>query len=147
MRTIKPLTTFTFGGLAYGLLEIFWRGETHISMFLVGGLCFLIISVIDTSDLFGGSLILQAPLCALCVTAIELASGIWVNRVLGLGVWDYSDVPLNFMGQICLPFSAIWLGLSIPAALAARLLRHLIFGDELPPIQLLPRIARPVEEG
>ena len=147
MRTIRSLTVFSFGGLCYGLLEILWRGETHISMFVVGGLCFLIIAAVDEYDLFGGSLILQAPFCAFCVTAVEFVSGIWVNRVLGLGVWDYSDVPMNFMGQICLPFSAIWLGLSIPAALAARLLRHFIFGDNLPPIRLLPQIGRAVEEG
>lgn len=147
MRTIRSLTVFSFGGLCYGLLEILWRGETHISMFVVGGLCFLIIAAIDEYGLFGGSLILQAPICALCVTAVELVSGIWVNRVLGLAVWDYSEVPLNFMGQICLPFSAIWLGLSVPAALAARLLRHFVFYEELPPIRLLPQMRRATQEG
>ena len=25
-----------------------------------------------------------------------------------MSVWDYSGVPQNVLGQICLPFSAIW---------------------------------------
>ena len=146
MRLLRSLTVFTFGGLCYGILEIFWRGTTHISMFLVGGLCFLIISLIDGTGAFGGSLLLEAPLCALCVTAVELLSGLWINRVLMLEVWDYSDVPMNFMGQICLPFSAIWLFLAVPAALAARLLRHFLFFDELPPLHLLPMPKRTAVE-
>ena len=145
---LKSLAVFTFGGLCYGLLEILWRGETHISMFVVGGLCFLIISMIDGSTVFGGSLLLEAPICALCVTAVELISGVIVNMNMNLGVWDYSEVPLNLWGQICLPFSAIWLGLSIPAALAARILRHFMFDEELPELRLLPQLRRTaVEEG
>lgn len=148
MQVFKSLAIFTFGGLAYGLLEIFWRGETHISMFVVGGLCFLMISVIDSLPAFGGSLLLEAPVCALFVTAAELVSGIVVNLMMGLEVWDYSELPLNLWGQICLPFSAIWLGLSIPAALAARLMKHFMFDEELPELRLLPQIRRPaVEEG
>lgn len=46
------------------------------------------------------------------ITAIELIFGIWFNIILGEGVWDYSNMPLNFLGQICVPFSAIWLVLS-----------------------------------
>ena len=140
MKLLKSLSVFTFGGLAYGMLEILWRGETHISMFVVGGLCFLMISVIDGLPAFGGSLLLEAPICALCVTAVELVSGVIVNMNMGLEVWDYSEVPLNLWGQICLPFSVIWLALAIPAALAARLMKHFMFGEELPELRLLPQI-------
>ena len=31
--------TFTVGALGYGLLEILWRGKTHPSMLLCGGVC------------------------------------------------------------------------------------------------------------
>lgn len=148
MKIIKPLGIFTFGGLAYGLLEIFWRGQTHISMFVVGGLCFLMISVIDSLPAFGGSLLLEAPICALGVTAAELVSGVIVNMSMGLEVWDYSDMPLNLWGQICLPFSAIWLALAIPAAIASRLLKHFVFEEELPVLRLLPQFQHAAaEEG
>ena len=42
-KTAKLATLFTVGGLLYGLIEIAWRGHTHISMFVVGGLCFVLI--------------------------------------------------------------------------------------------------------
>ena len=32
---------FLIGGLGYGLLEILWRGRTHWSMLLTGGVCFI----------------------------------------------------------------------------------------------------------
>ena len=81
-------------------------------------------------DVLCGRALLQAPFCAMVITAVELAFGEVVNRAMGLGVWDYSELPLNFMGQICLPFSAIWLALSFPALLAARVLRTAMFGDK-----------------
>ena len=49
------------------------------------------------------------------ITSIELVTGLIVNRLLGLNVWDYSAMPYNIMGQICLPFSFIWFLMSIPA--------------------------------
>ncbi len=146
MRVLKSLSVFTFGGLCYGLLEILYRGHTHISMFAVGGLCFLLMTVLDSYCVFGGSLLLEAPICAAIITAVEFFSGVLINIRLGLGVWDYSALPLNLMGQICLPFSAIWLGLSVPAILVSRLLRHFIFEDDLPPLRLLPAKTAPAEE-
>ena len=56
---------------------------------------------------------LQALACAALVTAVELAAGLILNIWLGLGVWDYSDLPGNFMGQICPQFAAIWFGLCL----------------------------------
>ena len=138
MRVLKALSVFAFGGLSYGLLEILYRGQTHISMFAVGGLCFLLITALDCLPLFGGCLLAEAPLCAVIITAVEFASGVLINIRLGLGVWDYSALPLNLMGQICLPFSAIWLGLSVPAIFASRLLRHFVFEEEISPLRLLP---------
>lgn len=131
MQTLKAFTVFTFGGLSYGILEILWRGGTHISMFAAGGLCFLIITAIDTSELFGGRILWEAPFCAVSITAVELVCGVIVNLQMELSVWDYSELPLNLWGQICLPFTALWLLLAIPAVLASRLLRHAVFGEEL----------------
>lgn len=139
MKFLRAFCVYVFGGLSYGILELLWRSETHISMFFVGGLCFLTIEIIERYRLFGGSIILQAPLCALCITAVELLSGLLVNRTMHLEVWDYSSLPLNLWGQICLPFSALWLCVSFPAEIAARGIRKYIFGDRLKKIRLLPK--------
>lgn len=130
MKALRAFGIFTFGGLSYGLLEIMWRGSTHISMFFVGGLCFLMINFVNEHELFGGNMLLQAPFCAVLVTGAELVSGIFINRALKLNVWDYSDMPFNLWGQICLPFSCIWLLLSIPAGIVSAGLRRVMFGEE-----------------
>jgi len=38
-----------------------------------------------------------------------------VNIVLGWEVWDYSQLPLNIMGQVCLLYSGMWFFISMPA--------------------------------
>ncbi len=53
-------------------------------------------------------IIYKSLLCALTVTAVELTFGIILNLILKLDVWDYTNIPLNFLGQICLPFTLVW---------------------------------------
>ena len=52
---------------------------------------------------------------AFVITAIEFAVGIFDNIIMDWNVWDYSDMPLNVLGQICLPFSVLWFLLCVPA--------------------------------
>ena len=101
---------FLIGAVGYCLIEILWRGYTHPSMGIAGGISFIAISYIN--NLKGKSRIFRAFLCALFITAIELIFGIIVNKILRLGIWDYSSLPFNFMGQICLLFSFFWFLLS-----------------------------------
>ncbi len=54
---------------------------------------------------------LQALCCAMLVTAVEFVAGLVLNVWLGLGIWDYSHLPFNLMGQICLQFFFVWWGL------------------------------------
>ncbi|MCD7847218.1 MAG: putative ABC transporter permease [Oscillospiraceae bacterium] len=133
----KRMVIFIAGGLTYGVLEIIWRGYTHISMFVVGGLCLMIIGSMDE----GGEapcLLWQACLGSMTITVMEFTSGVIVNLVMGLDVWDYSSLPLNIMGQICLPYSVLWLALSIPAIYYEDILRHYLFGERIPHQRLLP---------
>lgn len=105
------------------LLELLWRGRSHVSMFAAGGLALLL--------LHGLFLRLQLPLWAQClvggviITAIEFAAGALVNIRLKLAVWDYSNMPLNLYGQVCLPFSLAWCFLTIPISYICRWLATL----------------------
>lgn len=110
---------FVIGGLVYNLIEILWRGRTHWSMFLVGGCCFRIIGKIFTvcSRVHW---LWRATLCGAAITAVEFISGCIVNLQLGLGVWDYTNMPMNICGQVCLLYSGFWAGLSVPAAYVYR---------------------------
>ncbi len=104
-------TLLFFGGaLGYGLLEIGWRGYTHWSMLLAGGLCFVGVNYLDMR-LPGCGDWHKAWLGGLLITAVELLFGLFFNCWLGLAIWDYSLLPFNFYGQICLPFAAVWMGL------------------------------------
>lgn len=109
----KETIIFVIFGFLYIYLELLYRGHTHISMFFVGGLCGILIGLINdnTPDI---SLFYQCILGTIIVTLIEFISGCYLNIYLGLGIWDYSHVPFNFLGQVCLPFSIIWMLLSIP---------------------------------
>ena len=120
MRYWKALALFSLGGAAYVGLELLWRGRSHPSMFLAGGGCFLLLGALHRSRL---PLPLQALVGAAGITAVELITGLAVNR--RYEVWDYRQVPLNFLGQICLPYSLLW----IPVSTAGLLLHRLVGED------------------
>lgn len=110
----KFVRTFCIGGGLYNLIEMAWRGRSHWSMFLVGGTCFHAIGRVGGKVRHRGKLAVGIS-CAAAITAIEYASGCLLNRKLKLNVWDYSDQPANINGQVCLPYSLLWAGLSIVA--------------------------------
>ena len=41
------LLLFLIGGLVYAWIEILWRGYTHWSMFVLGGICFIIMGLLN----------------------------------------------------------------------------------------------------
>ena len=106
---------FAFGGSVYVGLEVLFRGRSHGSMFLAGGSCFLLLS-----RLRGIKLPVRGILGSGIITGVELLTGLLVNR--DHRVWDYRDLPMNYRGQICLPFSLLW----VPVSIAATELYHAV---------------------
>ena len=123
------------GGGAYVLVELLWRGRSHISMFLLGGLCFWIIGRMDRQQPI--PVAGQACLGACVITALELITGLIVNRWLGLQVWDYSGLPGNVMGQICLYYFVLWIPLAAAAVFLEDLVRWILFGTPFPQYRLI----------
>ena len=111
------------------MLEILWRGHSHWSMSIAGGLCFLCICIVNRFFQKRG-LCLKCLCCALSITIIEFVIGCMVNLMWDMHVWDYSALPFNVLGQICLPFFAVWFALSIPALKLGSLIDKLF--DALP---------------
>lgn len=103
-----------FGGLVYMGIEILWRGHTHWSMGVLGGVCFVFIGLLDEWQ-DHPPLWIQMVQGAAIVTWLEFFTGLIVNVWLGLDVWDYSDMPGNLMGQVCPQFSVAWFFLSAAA--------------------------------
>ena len=50
---------------------------------------------------------------ALLATALELITGVLLERIFRQKWWDYSNVPWNFNGHICLKYSLVWGVLSL----------------------------------
>ena len=108
----KTAALFLIGGSGYVGLELLWRGRSHISMFLAGGICFLLLGKLNRirPQL---PLLLRGTVGAVVITSVELAAGLLANR--DYNVWDYRAMPMNFYGQVCLPFSLLWIPLSLVA--------------------------------
>lgn len=117
----KNSLIFLVGSCLYPMLETLWRGYTHSSMALAGGVCMVLINRICCEKMQKKSLAARCAAGSLIITCVEFLFGIAVNRILNLHVWDYSALPLNILGQVCLPFSLVWFVLTIPACALCRL--------------------------
>lgn len=127
----KYFTIFLTGGLAYYFLEILTRNYSHYSMILCGGCCMVACGAIN--QIFKNmSVVLQMLISALIITLFEFVTGYIVNIWLKIGVWDYSYLPYNFMGQICLLYSILWMFLSLIIIFVDDGIRHFLYGEELP---------------
>lgn len=135
MNTLKTIgrnaVLFAIGGTIYYMIELIWRGYSSLPMVLVGGLCFLFCGSIN--EFLGWDMLIwkQMFICAVGITAIEFLSGYILNIVLGLGIWDYSNMPFNIIDRYV--FLLLWH--VYPTLLAIVLGCHLrcwIFGEEKP---------------
>lgn len=106
---------FLTGCFVYSLLEVSSRGFTHWTMTLTGGIILTILYEMFI-HLKKTPLWQKCILGSLIITAVEFTVGVIVNIILGWNVWNYSDMPFNLLGQVCLPFTVLWFFLCIPAA-------------------------------
>lgn len=124
-KTKEYAVIFLLGGVIYSAVEVVTRGFTHWSMTIAGGICLMIIyhhflthpdDGILSHCLFG----------MITITSVEFVFGVIFNMILGWNVWDYSNMYLNFMGQICPSFSAAWFLISVPAVMICEAVRSRI---------------------
>lgn len=112
MEFRKCCPLFLLGGSLYVGLELLWRGRSHSSMFLAGGLCFVLIGELNRSKPQRPAL-LRMLTGAGIITAVELAVGLTANR--DFSIWDYRQQWGNVLGQICPLFSLLWMPLTLAA--------------------------------
>ncbi len=129
---LKYAFLLVIGGLVYILIELFFRGQTHISMFFLGGVCFISVGLINEVFSWKTPLIIQMIIGGMIITHLEFISGCVLNLLLGLNVWDYSNMYGNILGQICPLFSFIWVMMSGVAIILDDWIRYLFFGEEKP---------------
>ena len=119
---MELLPVFALGSILYGLTEILWRGWTHWTMLLCGGICFTLMYLVSGSEL---SLVKKWLLSTCIITTVEFVAGCIVNLRLHWQVWDYSSLPFSLLGQICPRFILMWFALSIPGVALCTLLHRL----------------------
>lgn len=136
-HAFKALVLFCIGGLIYATIEILYRGYTHWTMAVLGGLMFLLLGGLNNWLPWELPIWMQCILGTLIVTAGELVAGIILNIWLGLGIWDYSNLPGNVLGQICPQFALAWLALSLVGIVLDDYLRYWLFREEKPHYHLL----------
>ena len=120
---IKDAEIFAIGGLSYGAIEIMWRHYTHWKMVITGGVCFYTLYKLSKGKE-------KMPIWKKCllgsavITTAEFLTGIIVNMIFDMKVWDYSGLPLNLFGQVCLFYSFLWALLAIPIDAVCKALRE-----------------------
>lgn len=131
-KLLKYAFLLAIGGSIYYLVELFFRGYSHWSMFLLGGVCFIVCGLLNEVFSWDMALISQMFISALVITLLELITGIIVNILLDWHVWNYSNMPYNFLGQISLLFTNIWFFLSLFAILIDDYIRYILLSEEKP---------------
>lgn len=117
----KFVYLFASGSVIYPAVEIVYRGYSHFSMSMCGGLCVCIIDKICNEKMKNKSIVKKSLCAGGMITGTEFVFGVIFNKILKMNVWDYSSVPFNVMGQICLPFYLVWSLLSIPGMMIGKL--------------------------
>ncbi len=112
-KSVQNTVIFTVGSVGYSLIEILWRGYTHWSMTITGGVCLVVLYRLY-SNMPQKCLFKKCLTGAVVITGIEFIVGCIVNLWWQMNVWDYSFLPFNVLGQICLPYSILWGLLSLP---------------------------------
>lgn len=128
----KAIILWTLGGCIYMVIELLWRGYSHWTMFILGGICFEFLDYINIYLKWETPLWKQMLIGGMGITILEFITGCIVNLWLGMDVWDYSNLPFNILGQICLPFTFIWILLAGVGIVLSDYLRYWLFDEEKP---------------
>ena len=123
---------FFVGATIYVIIEKLYRGYSHWTMFLLGGICFIALGLINEVIPWDMPLLLQMFIGGIIITVLELITGCVVNLWFGWNVWDYSELPFNLWGQISLFSSIVWVGLSLVGIVLDDFIRWKFFGEEKP---------------
>ena len=127
---LKKIIMFLTGFCVYITVEVCFRGYSYITMGVCGGLLFLLIDSINNKISWDLDILLQGVLGSCAITLCELIVG-EVCLLLGKSpMWNYTNMPLNFDGVICVPFSLLWIGLSIVAVFIADAINYYVFKEK-----------------
>ena len=130
MKINKSILLFLVGYCTYIYIEVTYRNISYPIMGICGGLAILLLDKINDNISWNVDLCLQGLCGSALITFFELIIGeIALHTSLLPVMWDYSNVPLNFDGIICLPFSIVWFFLSILAIFLADAINYYVLDE------------------
>lgn len=133
-QLFKYITLFLIGGTIYFSIEILYRGYSHWTMLILGGICFICFGLINELLSWETPLWKQAIIGGSTTTILEFITGCIVNLWLGWNVWHYDR--FDILGQICIPFFLVWCALSIIGIILDDYIRYFVFSEEKPHYKL-----------
>ena len=112
-QTERTVFLMILGSTGYPIVEWQWRGWTHWSMALAGGICFGLLGQIS-AQMQHRRFAVRCAAGTAAIIGVEFIFGCIFNIGMGMHVWDYSEEAYNIAGQICAKYSFLWLLSSIP---------------------------------
>lgn len=132
MKINKNLVLFIVGFMAYITIEVCFRGYSYPLMGVCGALAVVLLDKVNNKLSWNTDIIVQGLIGSALITFFELVIGeLALHTSIVPVMWDYSNMPLNFDGVICLPFSLAWVVLSWVAVFVADAITYYAF-EELP---------------
>lgn len=138
VKLLQSVVLWVFGGALYFLCEVVWKllhghpESVSWTMLVLAALICIPLDLINERLPWEMPLWQQALLGGLGITAAELAAGLVLNVWLGLGVWDYSHLPLNLWGQVSLWWTVLWVLVAGGGIVLLDWLRHWLYGERRP---------------
>lgn len=137
-RCLLSVLLWVWTGTLYFFLEVIWKTAGGRPETISWTMLLLAILLAVPLERFGAELpwemplAVQSALCGAAITAVEFAAGLIINVWLGMGVWDYSAMPGNIMGQVCPQFLVLWAGLAALGIVMLDWMRYAVEGGERP---------------
>lgn len=129
-QVVKTVVLFILGYCLYVAIEVTYRGYSFPIMGCCGGLAILLLDQINNRISWDIDILVQGLIGSVLVSFMELVIGeLALHTDLVPVMWDYSNIIWNFDGVVCLPFSLVWMGLSIVAVIVADAYNYYVFGD------------------
>ena len=120
MTLLEMCASLIFGGGVYIIIEILYRGYSHWSMAIAGGVSFFLLHGLF-SKFSGMHMILKLVACLIIISSVEFLVGYIVNMRFRWNIWDYSNHRYNLYGQVCLRYSLTWALFAIPISLISHI--------------------------
>ena len=127
---LRNIILFLIGFCAYITIEVLYRGFSYPLMGLCAGIAIVILDKINDLISWNVDVLWQCLFGALLITLMELIIGkMFLAGYLPV-MWDYSSVPLNYQGIVCVPFSVVWMALSFVAIIVADAINYYVFKEK-----------------